>query len=89
MNITLKENDLVRSLVSVVANNPSEERDFVINTDAVGTVVMVYEDDAGIKAYEVEFFITAEDLYALATIDASKVARADSTTERINGVSLD
>jgi Domain of unknown function (DUF4926) len=76
MKMLFKENDVVRCLETVTADVPVEHRCIEIKAGSTGTVVMVYETGKGIEAYEVEFFVSDQDKYAIATIPSDKVRSA-------------
>jgi hypothetical protein len=72
------ENDAVRLQEPVKADVIGESRSINIDAGAVGTIVHVHGEPIEPLAYEVEFYIQDQVCYALATIDAEKLAGADS-----------
>lgn len=77
------ENDAVRLKEPIKADVIGEGRSINIGAGAIGAIVYVYGEAMKPLAYEVEFYIKDQDCYALATIDAEKLAGADSIVPRI------
>jgi hypothetical protein len=69
----LNENDIVRILITVKANVIGENRTLFIPKNSVGTIVLVYEK----SAYEIEFFVPDQNVFALATISVEDVNIVD------------
>jgi hypothetical protein len=71
-----KEYDSVRLLVDVDADVIGESRKLLLHAGALATVVLVHGDASVPDAYELESYISEQDCYTLATVEASGVARA-------------
>jgi hypothetical protein len=70
---SMKENEtfiLSKPAAGVVIG---ERRNFALSAGTPVTVVSVFGDENAPEAYEVEAFLSEEDLYVLATIDAQDV----------------
>lgn len=68
------ENDVIRLQELVLADVVGEGRALTMPVGAIGTVVLVHGDPMKPAAYEVEFYIQVQNCYALATIEAVKIA---------------
>ncbi|KNH47349.1 DUF4926 domain-containing protein [Pseudomonas lini] len=73
MNI-FRENDVVRLRIGVEANIITGDEVF-IPKGAEGTVVIVHGNADQPSAYEVEFFISEQNDFALATVDADLLCK--------------
>lgn len=67
------ENDVVHLHEPVSADVIGEKRSLVIPSGTAGIVVLVHGGEQQPLAYEVEFYISDQDCYALATIEAEKI----------------
>ncbi len=67
------ENDVIHLRKSVSADVIGEKRSLVIPSGTAGAIVLVHGDPLQPLAYEVEFYISDQDCYALATIEAREV----------------
>lgn len=68
------ENDVVHLQEAIRADVIGEYRSINIDAGTIGTIVLVHGEPMVPLAYEVEFYIQDQACYALATIDAEKLA---------------
>ena len=68
------ENDVIHLRESDTADVVGEGRALTIPTGATGAVVFVHGDPMKPAAYETEFYIQDQNCYALATIEAERIA---------------
>jgi hypothetical protein len=67
------ENDVIHLREPVNADVIGEKRSLLIPSGTAGAIVLVHGDSLQPLAYEVEFYISDQDCYALATIEAEKI----------------
>ena len=70
MKKMLKDGDLVKVSEEISAEVIGEKKTISLPAGTTGAIVMVYENG---KAYEIEFYISKTDIYALATVPSEKV----------------
>lgn len=68
-----RENDVVRLSRSVTADVIGEKQSFDIPSGSIGTIIMVHGNPTQPSAYEVEFYISADNCYAIATIKSEDI----------------
>lgn len=67
-----KENDSISLIKSVKGNVIGSYREITLPIGAIATVVLVHGDPNKPIAYEIEAYVSEQDCYVLATIDATK-----------------
>ena len=73
MNV-MRENEIFVLPKSIEAKVIGEHKSLVLETGTVVTVVLVYGDPNTPTAYEVEAFLPVDNVYALATIEATDIS---------------
>ena len=67
---TFRENDVVCLRIDISAKVIGQIHIVLVPKGTMGTVVLVHGDPQSPVAYEVEFFISDQNYYVLATVDA-------------------
>lgn len=68
-----RENDIIRLRQTVEADVIGQRKKITIPAHSEGVVVFVHGDPDQPTAYEVEFYVASQNVYALATLEPNEV----------------